>query len=66
MSRRHEQNKALTAAQDELNLGPVALAAEMGAPYSTYRCWKNESRKMPPVAWRCLELVKLKRAAGGP
>ena len=62
MSRAGGQRQSLTDAEKELSLGPVALAGELGISYSTYRCWKNESRKMPAVAWRCLELVLIKSA----
>jgi len=51
------QREQLLAAERQLSLGPVKMAGELGISYSTYRCWKNESRKMPAVAWRCLELV---------
>jgi len=51
------QHNELTAAEARLGLGPVAMAAEMGTPYSTYLKWRNESRTMPAVGWRCLELV---------
>ncbi len=61
MSPTPHQRALLLKAEKELGLGPVALAGELGVSYSTYRCWKNESRGMPPVAWRCLELVKIAR-----
>lgn len=51
------QRASLLQAEDQLGLGPVAMAAEMGVTYDTYKNWRSERNTMPAVAWRCLELV---------
>ena len=61
MSPAPDQRQRLLQAEHELGIGPVALAAELGTSYSNYCKWKNESRTMTPVAWRCLELVLIAR-----
>ncbi len=61
MSPAPNQRARLLEAEKELGLGPIAMAAELGTSYSNYCKWKNESRTMTPVAWRCLELVRTAR-----
>lgn len=56
MTERNQREELLTA-QQNLGLGPVAMAAEMGTPYDTYKSWLSERRTMPAVGWRCLELL---------
>ncbi len=52
-----KQQACLQEAEVDLGLGPCAMAAEMGAPYGTYKDWKSGRRTMPPVAFRCLDLL---------
>lgn len=58
------QSDTLRDAELSLELGPVALAREMGVPYPTYKDWKNGRNPMPAVAYRCLELLAEVRASG--
>jgi len=57
MSPAPDQRQRLRDAEQQLALGPVAMAGELGVSYNTYKCWKNECRGMTPLGWRCLELV---------
>ncbi len=57
------QQETLRAAESELNLGPVALANELGTPYKTYADWKSGRRTMPGIAYRCLEIIRAARLA---
>lgn len=52
-----KQRARLQDAEFDLGLGPCAMAAEMGTPYGTYKDWKSGRRTMPPVAFRCLDLL---------
>ena len=52
-----QQRTRLQDAEADLGLGPCAMAAEMGTPYATYKDWKSGRRVMPPVAFRCLDLL---------
>ncbi len=52
-----KQTSRLKGAEADLGLGPCAMAAEMGTPYGTYKDWKSGRRAMPPVAFRCLDLL---------
>ena len=52
-----DQYEALVKAEEVLGLGPVAMAQEMGTPYSTYKKWRGGQNRMPAVGWRCLELL---------
>ncbi len=47
----------VTAAREELALGPVAMARAMGVSYEVLYQWESGRRKMPAVAARCLELL---------
>lgn len=52
-----KQQARLQDAEADLHLGAIAMAAEMGTPYGTYKDWKSGRRAMPPVAFRCLDLL---------
>ena len=52
------QRDALIRVEDKLGLGPVAMAKEMGTPYTTYKKWRGLQNRMPAVGWRCLELLE--------
>jgi len=58
------QQETLREAEQALGLGPVAMAREIGAPYHTYKDWRSGRRNMPGVAFRCVELAQIVRAAG--
>ncbi len=58
------QKETLRAAEQDAGLGPVAMAREIGAPYHTYKDWRSGRRNMPGVAFRCIELLQIVRAAG--
>jgi hypothetical protein len=51
------QNKLLADAETWMEVGPVEMARQLNTPYSTYKKWRNESRPMPGIAVRCLELT---------
>ena len=51
------QHEQIVDAEKSMELGPVAMAKEMGVTYDTYRNWRSERRAMPAVAWRCLALI---------
>ena len=55
------QHDPLVAAEQSLDVGPVEMSRLMGTPYSTYKKWRNENRKMPSVGWKCLELLLIVR-----
>lgn len=59
------QPSRLAAAEERLQLGPVAVAKLMGVPYDTYKQWKSERRNMSKLAIRCLDLL-LDQAQGWP
>ncbi len=60
-----DQPSRLAAAEERLQLGPVAVAKLMGVPYDTYKQWKSERRNMSKLAIRCLDLL-LDQAQGRP
>ena len=62
MSAEKTQQEQIIDAEKSMELGPVAMAKEMGVTYDTYRNWRSERRSMPAVAWRCLALVLQIRA----
>ncbi len=47
----------LTAIRKRLKLGPVDMGRAMNVPYTTYRDWQTERRKIPAVAARCAYLL---------
>jgi len=51
--------RRLVEAEKELGLGPVAMSRAMGVSYGTYKDWRSGRREMPPVAIRCLELLRM-------
>lgn len=57
------QNELLAAAESMFNVGPVEMARQLNTPYSTYKKWRNESRPMPGIATRCVELLVLRKVA---
>jgi hypothetical protein len=57
MKKDRNQREELLTAQQNLGIGPVAMAREMGVHYDTYKSWLSERRTMPAVGWRCLELL---------
>lgn len=58
------QTEILRKAEADLGLGAGQMAQAMGAPYDTYKDWKSGRNRMTPVAIRCLELLRMVRAAG--
>lgn len=58
-----DQRKLIEEAEQDLNIGPVELSRQMGCPYATLKDWKAGRYTMPGVAIRCMELLRIVRAA---
>ena len=57
-----DQEQTIRQAEYDLRLGPTALARELGVPKSTLRDWKAGKHRMPGIAYRCIELLRIVRA----
>lgn len=41
----------------DLGLKPVSMSRSLGISYSTFKQWKGNQRKIPPIAIRAIELL---------
>ncbi len=58
-----QQRELLLHVEKEFDLGPVAMAEELGVSYDTYKNWKSERRKMPAIAVTCFNMMLEKKTA---
>ncbi len=51
------QKETLQEFEHTMRLVPVAAAAKLDTPYTTYKAWKNGRNKMPGCAYVAINLL---------